>query len=213
VIACNCSYCSRTGSLLASLRAPGTTLQMTRGREEEMGRYEFGSRRVDIRVCVPRRVAYLRLTVHLAMLKLRRGNDGPRWWPTLPPECACKPRLRAPPWLTFWQVRTLESVDTGYLSIVRHDGAGRSPAYQQPVYAGPPLPLTPHREARKVMTGSCHCGAVTLAVRSPPAHALKVSACDCNTCSRVSLSPTRCGPLSDWQRRRVTCMRTSSDMT
>jgi len=62
------------------------------------------------------------------------------------------------------------------------DGAAMPPVYVRPAYTGPEI--TPG-EGEKVYNGSCHCGAITLKVRTKPLAEVEVKECDCTICTKV----------------------------
>lgn len=77
-------------------------------------------------------------------------------------------------------------------SVPRLDGKALLPAYEPPPYTGPEPPAEVGNG--KLYTGSCHCGAVTLAVKSKPLdETYDETACECNCsiCGRVSSHPAR----------------------
>ena len=62
------------------------------------------------------------------------------------------------------------------------DGAGLPPPYDRPGYTGPEI-IPESNE--KLYTGSCHCGAITLAVRTKALSQVEVRECDCTICTTV----------------------------
>lgn len=69
----------------------------------------------------------------------------------------------------------------------RYDGAALGDPFQPPVHKGE-LPKAEGEEV--VYTGSCHCGAVTVATTSKPLDETfeKTIECNCSSCERVSIS-------------------------
>lgn len=68
----------------------------------------------------------------------------------------------------------------------RLDGASLGTPYQPPIYTGPEP--TAEIENAKTYHGSCHCGAVTLALKTVPLdkeYPEKVLECNCSICERV----------------------------
>ncbi|CAJ2512687.1 Uu.00g008060.m01.CDS01 [Anthostomella pinea] len=87
--------------------------------------------------------------------------------------------------VTYVNLRVIQDLSVWDLDIVPYDGASRLPAYEPPVFKGeePGAEI----ERAKVYTGSCHCGAVTLALKSQPldeTYEEKVIECNCSICSR-----------------------------
>ncbi|ROW09624.1 hypothetical protein VMCG_02593 [Cytospora schulzeri] len=85
--------------------------------------------------------------------------------------------------------RALQNLDVWSLDIKPYDGKSTPPLYSPPVYKGPePIP----EKDGKTYHGSCHCGAVTLAVKlHKPLEIFDISddeerivECDCSVCAR-----------------------------
>ena len=67
----------------------------------------------------------------------------------------------------------------------RYDGLNKyQPQYIPPKFTGE-LPIL-DGEGLKVYTGSCHCGAVTLAVKTKPLSEVDLKEDNCSICQRVS---------------------------
>ena len=64
----------------------------------------------------------------------------------------------------------------------RFDGANNPPHYEIPAYTGPKL--SPDKD-QKLYTGSCHCGAITIAVKAKPLGEAEVREHDCSICNVV----------------------------
>ena len=78
----------------------------------------------------------------------------------------------------------MKDIDLDVLEIEQFKGGDLDPKYETP-----PLPAW-HGEVEEgleVYNGSCHCGAVTYAVKTKPLEELKVMSCNCSLCSRVCL--------------------------
>ncbi len=82
------------------------------------------------------------------------------------------------------------------------DGKALQPPYKVPAYDGPE-PTGGPADA-KVYHGSCHCGAVTLALRFKDLDTLdktvdtdRIMTCNCSMCQRVSNSVPSLSDLSD----------------
>lgn len=70
--------------------------------------------------------------------------------------------------------------------VPRYDGAALGDKYASPEHDGP---LPPAIDGSKLYTGSCHCGAVTLAFMSEPldeTNENETAECNCSICVRVS---------------------------
>ena len=70
------------------------------------------------------------------------------------------------------------------------DGASLPPAYQPPEYTGPEP--TAEIEGGKLYTGSCHCGAVKVALKSKPldkTYDEDIVDCNCSHCRKVRPFP------------------------
>ncbi|KAI9147794.1 glutathione-dependent formaldehyde-activating enzyme [Paramyrothecium foliicola] len=81
-------------------------------------------------------------------------------------------------------VHSIQDIDSWSLEKNFYDGAAIGSPYEPPAHKGP-LPET--REGEKVYTGSCHCGALTVAVASKPldeTYPERVSQCNCSLCER-----------------------------
>jgi len=87
------------------------------------------------------------------------------------------------------QARALQNLDLWSLPIKHSNDSALEPTYAPPGYTGP----EPEADIAcgKMYTGSCHCGAVTIALktRGPLADEEEViGECDCSICARVRLS-------------------------
>ncbi|KAH7385017.1 Mss4-like protein [Cadophora sp. MPI-SDFR-AT-0126] len=84
--------------------------------------------------------------------------------------------------------RTLRDVDLWSLEITKMDGAALEPQYIPHPYTGPEP--TAKFENAKVYTGTCHCGAVGMAMKTAgplPSSGQPIEECDCSICSRIGL--------------------------
>ncbi|KAK0621602.1 Mss4-like protein [Bombardia bombarda] len=94
---------------------------------------------------------------------------------------------KSPPGMkTNINVRTLQDVDAWKIEIRQYDGAKVGSPYVPPVYSGPEP--TAEFEGGKVYHGSCHCGAVTAAVKVKDAlegeNKELIMECNCSHCRR-----------------------------
>jgi hypothetical protein len=79
----------------------------------------------------------------------------------------------------------LKDVDLEALEVEKFNGGDLKPKYQPPELA------TWKGEVEEGLTtygGSCHCAAVTYAVKTKPLNELKVMYCNCSLCSRVGVA-------------------------
>ena len=77
-------------------------------------------------------------------------------------------------------VRTLQNFNVWVIDpfanpIPAYDGAVVPPSYTPPKYLGPDIRTEAEKEELKLYTGSCHCGAVTVAVKLKPIEEIKVN--------------------------------------
>ncbi|KAK0101969.1 hypothetical protein ONS95_001222 [Cadophora gregata] len=92
-------------------------------------------------------------------------------------------------------VRTLRDVDLWSLEITKMDGAALEPKYKPHLYTGPEP--TAEFENAKVYTGSCHCGAVGMAMKTAGPLAKSgqhIEECDCSICAREGVILTYPSP-------------------
>ncbi|KAK3390567.1 Mss4-like protein [Podospora didyma] len=86
-------------------------------------------------------------------------------------------------------VRVIQDLDTYKLKIDTMDGAALDPQYDVPTYTGPEPPAKFESGPGHTYHGSCHCGAVTLALKmeTPLDHTYKgqVIECNCSICRRA----------------------------
>jgi hypothetical protein len=77
------------------------------------------------------------------------------------------------------------------LTVRRFDGAALGEPYVPPEHEGPLPTAIGGAEEHKLYTGSCHCGAVTISLRSKPIdETFKGTAeCNCSICGRVRSTP------------------------
>ncbi|KAK3898450.1 hypothetical protein C8A05DRAFT_37960 [Staphylotrichum tortipilum] len=85
-------------------------------------------------------------------------------------------------------VRTLQNLDLWSLKLSTFDGKSWDPQYEAPAFSGPE-PNPPGLEDGKTYHGSCHCGAVTTAVRvngslEDGTYVGPIIECNCSSCAR-----------------------------
>ncbi|KAI1484352.1 glutathione-dependent formaldehyde-activating enzyme [Biscogniauxia mediterranea] len=160
---CNCSLCHKRGGIMLPVHGD---VVFVRGSADTLSTYSFGNRRFKHQSCATCG-SYL-----FCIGALNHPQDG-----TKPP----------PVWVNL---RVIQNLDIWGLSIRINDGASVPPAYTPPEFKGPEPPA--NVEGGKIYTGSCHCGAVTLAVKVKPLDSTyqgstfqeKVVECDCSICIR-----------------------------
>ncbi|GKT48667.1 centromere protein V [Colletotrichum spaethianum] len=89
-------------------------------------------------------------------------------------------------------VRSIQDLDTLKLERKPFNGASYGAQYEPPAHRGPRP--TAKIEGGKLYNGSCHCGAVTVAVISKPideTYEDTIIDCNCSICERVSRYPDR----------------------
>ncbi|KAI1504498.1 glutathione-dependent formaldehyde-activating enzyme [Biscogniauxia marginata] len=155
---CNCSMCYKRGGILFPSNEDVT---FVRGRSETLSTYTFGNRRFRHQFCS---TCGSYLFCIGSLNQPQDGNKPPQVWVNL---------------------RVMQNFDVWGLDIRMTDGASVPPAYTPPGFKGrnPPADI----EGGKIYTGSCHCGAVTLALKSKPIDSTyegKVVECDCSICNR-----------------------------
>jgi len=109
-----------------------------------------------------------------------------RFCPTCGTSVYAESLTRPPPSNMGVNVRTLQGVDLWSLEQNIFDGSVLPPQYEVPKFTG--SEPTPDIEgADKLYTGSCHCGAVTLAFKSKPIDETfdgPIIECNCSICTR-----------------------------
>lgn len=80
--------------------------------------------------------------------------------------------------------RTLQDVNLWDLEVNQYKGADLEPAYMPLKFTGPEP--TAEIEGAKIYTGGCHCGAVTIALKTKPLPELAdgIKECNCSICAR-----------------------------
>ncbi|KAK4191957.1 Mss4-like protein [Podospora australis] len=106
-----------------------------------------------------------------------------------------------PPMNLGVNARCIQNLDVWKLNTKFYDGATGDPKYTPPAYTGPePTPAGIPENEGKIYHGSCHCGAVTVAVKTKhpidsEAYTEPVMECNCSACMRGG--ETRIYPLKD----------------
>jgi hypothetical protein len=92
-----------------------------------------------------------------------------------------------------FNARALQGIPPWSLEKSTFDGASINGPYDAPKYAGPEPEMDV--DGGRLYTGSCHCGAVTLALKSKPLDEQDATCeCNCSICSRVSNPPPTTSP-------------------
>ncbi|KAJ6565447.1 hypothetical protein DFH09DRAFT_1278562 [Mycena vulgaris] len=179
---CACSICTKKGYLFVFPSKSAITLTKGAGTDGlgagVLASYEFNSKQVSHRFCGTCGTAFGIVCTDLA-------DDDARF------------ALNA---------RMFRDVDLWGLGLKENPGPTTPLAYTPPVFPGlAALVAEPLGEGEKIYPGSCHCGAVTFAVKSPwllettgPADVEnnQVLECDCSTCLRHAGMYTYPRPLS-----------------
>lgn len=77
-------------------------------------------------------------------------------------------------------------MDLWSLTVNKYNGAALEPSYEPFEFIGPEPEA--HIQNHKLYTGSCHCGAVTLALKTKKLLSEEdevIGECDCSICARV----------------------------
>ncbi|OHW91626.1 glutathione-dependent formaldehyde-activating enzyme [Colletotrichum incanum] len=151
---CNCSICTKKGSLWVT--PARDNFRMVKGAESELSSYKFGSEQMIHKFC---------------------GKCGTAIMVDFP---------NGPPHMKMaLNVRSIQDLDIVGLERKPFDGAGWGSKYEPPAHKGPNP--TAEVEGGKLYTGSCHCGAVTVAVISKlidETYEDTIIECNCSICER-----------------------------
>ncbi|KAI5868532.1 glutathione-dependent formaldehyde-activating enzyme [Durotheca rogersii] len=161
---CNCSMCYKRGGLWA-LPKPGN-FRFVKGDPETLTNYSFAQKSFSHKFCP-----------NCGIQVLVVGFVEPP-----------KPGEETEP-LTGVNVRTFQhgqGVDVWTIEKTLLDGRSWPPAYKPPKFTGaePKAEI----EGGRLYTGSCHCGAVRIALKSKPLDKTftdRISECNCSICGRT----------------------------
>ncbi|KAJ6588240.1 Mss4-like protein [Mycena capillaripes] len=169
LLSCGCSICTKKGYLMVF--PPKSAVTVTKGAGTDglgagvLTDYAFNSKQVKHRFCGTCGTAF-------AIIHKDLAADG---------QFALNARL-------------LRDVDLWSFGIKEEGGPAPGAVYKPPVYPGlKALEAEPLPEGEKIYPGSCHCGAVTFALKAPwllektgPADMENnvVAECDCSSCIR-----------------------------
>jgi len=90
-----------------------------------------------------------------------------------------------------FNVRSLDGVDVTTINAIEYKGSELGDPYDRPQYEAAELKKD-LKDGQKIYTGSCHCGAVKVGVRTKPFSEQTAIECNCSLCNRngyVSLYP------------------------
>ncbi|KAJ7764611.1 Mss4-like protein [Mycena maculata] len=179
--ACGCSICTKKGYLFVF--PPKSTITVTKGAGSDglgagvLTDYRFNSKQLAHRFCGMCGTAF-------GIVRNGLADDG----------------------AFALNTRMFRDVDLWALSVKAHPGPATPLQYMPPVFPGlAALAAEPLEPGEKIYPGSCHCGAVTFALRSAwlletpgPADVENncVQECDCSTCIRHAGMYTYPRPLS-----------------
>ncbi|KAI1074055.1 glutathione-dependent formaldehyde-activating enzyme [Whalleya microplaca] len=156
---CNCSYCFKRSGIVQFLK--DDNIRFIRGNPATLTSYSWGTKKFKHEFCSN---CGTYLFCYGSLASPDSGDEKP----------AVSVNLRA-----------IQSINVWDLDVKIVDGASFPPAWIPPKFKGqgPPAEI----EGAKIYTGSCHCGAITLALKSKPIDSTykeNVVECDCSICSR-----------------------------
>ncbi|KAM7214092.1 centromere protein V [Rhypophila decipiens] len=160
VAECNCSLCYKKGYLWVF---PGAgDFKVVKGSEDDLTTYTLGGAATTLHRFCP--------TCGTPVMAFRPGSP--------------------PGKQVGLNAHAIQDLNTWDLKIIPFDGRALPPAWEEPKYTGPEPPVSGDAPAdkSKIYAGSCHCGAVTLAVRSIPldnTYPQWVKVCSCSICERM----------------------------
>ncbi|MCJ1476432.1 hypothetical protein MMC13_005098 [Lambiella insularis] len=153
-MSCNCTICSRKGYLW--LYPDPAAFQIERG-DRTLTEYQFGNKAFTHKFCP---------TCGIPVMAVMNSSG-----------------------VVAVNVRTLRDFDVWAIDpypnpTPAYDGAALPSPYEVPTYTGPDIRTEKEKGELKLYTGGCHCGAVTLAVKSAPIEEILVNEDDCSICIR-----------------------------
>ncbi|KAL7919311.1 hypothetical protein ACQKWADRAFT_301697 [Trichoderma austrokoningii] len=156
---CECSICVRKGYLWLQ---PGIgNVSIVKGRLDQLTTYTFGDKKLK----------------HLFCPNCATGVAA-SWWKD--EEADAEHALQP----SYINAHAIQGLNCWELKKVPYDGASRGEPHQNPAHKGE-LPIA--GEGELVYTGSCHCGALTVATVSKPIDETLpgVIQCNCSICERL----------------------------
>ncbi|KAI8633339.1 glutathione-dependent formaldehyde-activating enzyme [Xylariaceae sp. FL1651] len=159
---CSCSVCYKKAVIWAFPKP--SNVRFVKGDPETMTNHTFGRKRFNHKFC-PTCGNAVMVVGHPVPLKPGEEKE---------PECGFNLRLLQHGQIDVWN-----------LDLNTYDGASLSPAYEEPKFVG--SEPTAEVEGAKLYTGSCRCGAVTLAFKSKPLDkdTQGITECNCSICGRL----------------------------
>ncbi|KAM0466319.1 hypothetical protein ACHAPV_001278 [Trichoderma viride] len=155
---CECSICVKKGYLWLDGKS---NVNIVKGSLDQLTAYTFGEKKLK----------------HLFCPKCAIGVAA-SWWEDeeADPQHALQP--------SYINAHAIQGLNTWDLKRVPYDGASKGEPHQDPAHKGE-LPKT--EEGELVYTGSCHCGALTVAVPSKPIdeNLEGIIECNCSICERI----------------------------
>ncbi|KAI1815474.1 glutathione-dependent formaldehyde-activating enzyme [Poronia punctata] len=163
VTECNCSICVKKGTIYVWPDADADEIKYVKGDPSVLTEYTFNEGKFTHKFC-PTCGTSVMITGHV-----KPGKEGE------------ERKLDS-----GFNVRTFQHGQVDLWTIDRQlfDGKSLPPAHKEPEYNGPEP--TGEVEGGKLYTGSCHCGAVTVAAKLKPidANFQPVNDCNCSSCGR-----------------------------
>ncbi|KAI3331521.1 glutathione-dependent formaldehyde-activating enzyme [Xylariaceae sp. AK1471] len=159
VTECNCSICYKKGAIFVFPKP--SDVKFVKGDPSTLAHYNFNTNKFTHEFC-PTCGVSLMIVGHLTPEKEgKKPENG-------------------------FNVRTFQrgQVDLWTFDIKTFDGNATPSPYEAPKFTGPEP--TGEVEGGKLYTGSCHCGAVTVALKSKPLNKdfQGLTECNCSSCSR-----------------------------
>ncbi|RYO86021.1 hypothetical protein DL764_009066 [Monosporascus ibericus] len=161
---CNCSICCRMASVWKfPLRS--SDIAFVKGDPATLTCYAFGNKAFTYKFCPKCGISLL---VAGYVQPPKEGEERE-------PEIA----------LSMRAIQQGQGLDIWKMDLGSMDGASFAPVYEPPAYTGPEPKA--EVEGGKVYTGSCHCGAVRVAVKTKPldkTYEGPIYECNCSICRR-----------------------------
>ncbi|RYP90095.1 hypothetical protein DL770_003787 [Monosporascus sp. CRB-9-2] len=161
---CNCSICSRMGSVW-KFPVRSADIAFVKGDPATLTGYAFGNKAFTYKFCPKCGVSLMTIGY----------SQPPKEGEEREPEIALS--LRA--------IQKGQGLDIWKMDLAPMDGASFAPVYEPPAYTGPEPKA--EVEGGKLYTGSCHCGAVRVAVKTKPldkTYEGPIYDCNCSICGR-----------------------------
>ncbi|KAK1248459.1 hypothetical protein MKX08_006679 [Trichoderma sp. CBMAI-0020] len=155
---CECSICAKKGYLWLDGKS---NVNIVKGSLDQLTAYTFGEKKFK----------------HLFCPKCATGVVG-SWWEDeeADPQHALQP--------SYINAHAIQGLNTWDLKRIPYDGVSKGKPHQDPAHKGE---LPKAGEGELVYTGSCHCGALTVAMPSKPIdeNLEGVIECNCSICERM----------------------------